>query len=71
MKPDKLVHQHRMTLYNFDVIVEYIFQNDLIHVTAVNFQVCGSHDLKRFMSGNVFKLIVESIENDEIKRKWM
>jgi hypothetical protein len=71
MKPDKLIHQHKMTLYNFDIIVKWIFQNDTIHVTAVIFQFFGGHDLKRFMSKNVFRLIVESIENEEMKRKWM
>jgi hypothetical protein len=71
VKPDKLIHQHSMVLYNHNLIVEWIFQNDLVYVTAVMFQVCGSHDLKRFMSGNVFKLIVEDIENSEMVRKWM
>ena len=40
MKPDKLIHLHKMVLYNFDVIVEWIFQNDTVHLTAVKFQVC-------------------------------
>lgn len=67
MKPDKLTHQHAMVLYNFNINVEWIFQNDKIHVTAVTFHACGTQDLKRFMSGNVFKLIVEDIENHELK----
>jgi len=71
MKPDKLIHQHAMVLYNYNLVVEYIFQNDKITVTAVKFNVCGEHDLKRFMSENVFKLIVEDIENAEMVRKWM
>jgi hypothetical protein len=64
MKPDKLIHLHKMVLYNFDVIVEWIFQNDTVHLTAVKFQVCGSHNLIRFMSANVFKNIVNDIEKE-------
>jgi hypothetical protein len=71
MKPDKLTHQHQMVLFNFDVIVEWMFRNDLIYVTAVKFHVCGDHDFKRFLSGNCFRLIVEDIENAEMVRKWM
>jgi hypothetical protein len=71
LKPDNLIHQHQMVLYNFNISVEWIFQNDKPHVTAVTFHVCGTQDLKRFMSGNVFKLIVEDIEKYELKQKWM
>jgi hypothetical protein len=60
-----------MILFNYDVIAEYIYQNDKIHVTAVRLLVCGSHDLFRFISGKVFGLIVNDIEAEELKRKWM
>jgi hypothetical protein len=71
MKPDKLIHQHKMILYNFDVIVEYSFQNDKIRVTAVKFQLCGSHDFIRFISDKALRLIVDDIEAEELKRKWI
>jgi hypothetical protein len=64
-------HHHKMTLFNHDLLVNWHFENDFIKITDVNILYNSDHNLIRFISGKVFKLIVEDIENSELMRKWM
>jgi hypothetical protein len=71
MKPDKLVHQHRMTLYNHDMVIKWKYENDHIKIMEIHFMDHEQPDLLRFLSGEVFRLIVEDIEVEDMKKKWM
>jgi len=59
---DLASHQHKIVLYNHDLIVNWQFENDLIKITDVNISYNPDHNLIHFLSGKVFKLIVEDIE---------
>jgi hypothetical protein len=72
MTADTTTHQHRMTLYNTDLIAEWQTQGDHIKIVDVHFlHPSNKESVFRFLSGNVFKHIVEDIEANELKRKWM
>jgi hypothetical protein len=57
-------HTHKMTLYNFDLIITWIYENDLIKITQVNCIKTSHINLIRFLSKKVFKIIVNDIEKD-------
>ena len=61
MKTNLFTHQHAMTLFNHELAVEYHFENDKIKITEIMFKHYKNHNLVHFMSGKIFKLIVEMI----------
>jgi hypothetical protein len=69
VKPDKIIHQHRMTIYNYDLRVKWHFENECVKISEINILFNQDHNLIKFISGKVFKLIIEDIENAEIKKK--
>jgi hypothetical protein len=72
MTADTTIHQHQMTLYNIDLVADWQTQHDNIKIVDVHLLYpAGNESVFRLMSGNVFRHIVEDIENAELKRKWM
>jgi hypothetical protein len=71
MKPDKIIHQHKMTLYNHDLIINWKYENDHVKIIEIHFMSHEQPDLLRFLSGKVFRMIVEDIEVDDMRKKWM
>ena len=71
MKTNLFTHQHAMTLFNHELAVEYHFENDKIKITEIMFKHYKNHNLVHFMSGKIFKLIVEDIENNAMKIRWI
>jgi len=59
-----LEHTHKMILYNFDLVITWIYENDQIKIIAVNCMITNKINLIRFLSKNVFKIIVNDIEKD-------
>jgi hypothetical protein len=68
MKPDSIVHKHKMALYNLDLIVDWRFENDKVKIVEVHIIHHNYPDLLNFLSGKVFKLIVEHIEIHDLKK---
>jgi hypothetical protein len=52
-----------MTLHNHDLVVAWHFENDQIKITEVHIVNNGRNNLVKFLSGKVFKAIVEDIQN--------
>jgi hypothetical protein len=73
MNADTTIHQHQMTLYNIDLVADWqTAANDHIRIVDVHLlHPAGNESVFRLMSGNVFRHIVEDIENAELKRKWI
>jgi hypothetical protein len=71
VKLDKLVHQHRMTIHNYDFVIDWKLENDQVKIVEVHINYHDNPDLLKFMSGKIFKMIVEDIESYELNRKWM
>lgn len=53
---------HKMILFNCDLVVTWHFENDQVKITEVHILHNGGNNLVKFISGKVFKLIVENIE---------
>jgi hypothetical protein len=73
MNADPTIHQHRMTLYNLDLVADWNVQRD-DHIRIVDVHLlhpAGNESLFKLLSGHVFNKIVEDIEAAELKRKWM
>jgi hypothetical protein len=71
MTPDATIHQHRMTLYNLDLVIDWRYENDQVKIIEVHIIHYDYPDLVKFLSGKVFKLMVEDIENNKLKSKWI
>jgi hypothetical protein len=69
VKKAAVVNQHEMTLFNHDLRIMWHREHDYIKITEVHILYNDNHDLHRFMSGKVFKFIVEDIENTELNKK--
>jgi hypothetical protein len=63
MISDMRIHTHKMTLYNHDLVITWQWENNRINITEVHIIHNGDNNLLKFMSGKVFKFIVEDIEN--------
>jgi hypothetical protein len=61
MKIDMKQHTHRMTLYNHDLVIKWLWENNRIKITEINIIHNGNNNLIKFMSGKVFKLICDDI----------
>jgi hypothetical protein len=71
VNPESTQHQHRMTIYNLDFVIDWIFENDQVRIIEVHLLHNNYPDLLKIISKKMFKMIVEDIENHELKRKWM
>jgi hypothetical protein len=72
MNADTITHQHRMTLYNTDLIADWQTQHDHIKIVDVHLlHPSPNESVFRLLSGKVFRHIVDDIEAEELKRKWM
>ena len=72
MNADTTIHQHKMTLYNLDLVADWQPHGDHIKIVDVHLLLpVGNESIFRLISGNVFKRIVDDIEADELKRKWI
>lgn len=58
---------HKMTLYNMDLFVEWHLENDRVKIVAVQIIKNKEPDLLNFLSGKVFKLIVQDIEKNGLE----
>jgi hypothetical protein len=68
MSADAIIHQHKMTLYNIDLIADWQPYGDHIKIVDVHLlHPAGNESVFRLISGNVFKHIVEDIEKNDLK----
>jgi hypothetical protein len=58
-----------MTLYNLDLIIYWELKNDKVKIVEVHLLHQNYPDLLNLLSGKVFKLMVEDIENYELKKR--
>jgi hypothetical protein len=69
---DRCSHTHRMTLFNFDLVIKWHSMNDEIVLTAITIiHISQRSNLIDFMSERVFRAIVDDIkkQQDEDRRK--
>jgi hypothetical protein len=66
---DMIDNIHRLTLFNYDLIVSWHIEHDLIKITEVNIIHNNEHNLINFLSGKVFKLIIADIDKYELNKQ--
>jgi hypothetical protein len=73
MTKQDIIHQHRMTLYNIDLVADWkTAADDHIRIVDVHLlHPAGNESIFKLISGNVFRNLVDDIEAAELKRKWM
>jgi hypothetical protein len=62
-----------MTLYNIDIVADWkTAADDHIKIVDVHLlHLSKNQSVFKFISGNIFKSIVDDIESAELKRKWI
>lgn len=71
MKTEPQTCLHRMTLFNEDLAIAYHIENDRVKITEINLIHSNNTNLLKFISGRVFQLIVDDIEKETLKSKWI
>jgi len=56
-----------MTLFNHDMVIKWILEDNRIKITDINILYNGNNNLINFLSGKVFKLIVDDIQKHGVK----
>ena len=59
MKPEATINQHKMTLYNHDLVAEWHFENDFIKISEVRILYNSESNLLKFISGKIFEAIMD------------
>jgi len=69
IKPEPPVKQHRMTINNSDFIVDWKLENDQIKIVEVHIIYHDNPDLLNYLSGKIFKMMVQHIERFELNKE--
>jgi len=64
---DEKKNTHKMTLFNHDMVIKWILEDNRIKITDINILYNGNNNLINFLSGKVFKLIVDDIQKHGVK----